>query len=277
MALVPFPDRSREQQPEGWPTRDPEPGFEELDGAGARMTFLEHLDELRKRLIVAVSAIGVGIAISFTFYQRLFDFVMRPLQRMLPPGSKLIYTEPMEAFILNLKIAALAGIVLAMPVILWQLWLFVSPGLYQREKKMAIPFIFLSTTFFVGGAAFSHYILFPWMWLFLASFQTDYVMFMPKIAPVFSLYAKMLLGMGLVFQMPAIVYFLARRGMVTPGFLWRNFKYAILVIFIVAAVITPTGDPLTQTLFASPMIGLYLISILIAWLFGRRPRREPAA
>ncbi len=276
MALVPFPDRS--QPPEGWSARDPDSGFdEELEAGGARMTFLEHLDELRKRLIVAVSAVGVGIAVSFTFYQRLFDFVMRPLQRMLPAGSKLIYTEPMEAFVLNLKIAALAGIVLAMPVILWQLWLFISPGLYQREKKMAVPFIFLSTTFFVAGAAFSHYILFPWMWLFLASFQTDYVMFMPKIAPVFSLYAKMLLGMGLVFQMPAIVYFLARMGMVTPGFLWRNFKYAILIIFIVAAVITPTGDPLTQTLFASPMIGLYLISILIAWMFGRRPRRQTAA
>jgi sec-independent protein translocase protein TatC len=279
MALVPFPgshsaERSSQSEPDPWAqsSRD-----DELEAAGARMSFLEHLDELRQRLIISVAAICVGCLVAFAFYDRIFDFIMRPLQRMLPTGSKLVYTEPMEAFLLNLKIALLAGIVLAVPVIVWQLWLFISPGLYRREKKFALPFIFLSSGFFVLGAAFSHYIVFPWMWVFFAGFSSDYVMFMPKIEPVFSLYTKMLLGMGLVFQLPAIVFFLAKMGLVTAGFLWRNFKYAILLIFIVAAVITPTGDPLTQTLFAAPMAGLYLISIFIAWMFGRRPSRRAAA
>jgi sec-independent protein translocase protein TatC len=286
MSLVPFP-RLRRTASLAQPSENAQPGSEtdstepdESEEPGARMSFLEHLDELRRRLIVSVAAIGVACLLSFAFIQQLYDFVMRPLAEMLPKGSSvgLIYTEPTEAFVLYLKIALLAGVFLASPIVLWQVWLFVAPGLYAKEKRFAIPFIVLATIGFVGGAAFSHYLLFRWTWRFLASFaQPGYLMFMPKIESVFSLYVKMLLGMGVIFQMPTIVYFLARMGVVTAGFLLRHFKYAVLLIFIVAAVITPTGDMLTQLLFAAPMLGLYLISIVIAWVCGRQRAGQESA
>lgn len=275
MALVPF--RGRGQAAEPVPEEDPwADAADDLDAAGAKMTFLEHLDELRKRLIIASSAVGVAFLISFAFVNRIFHFVMDPLYALLPKGSMLTYNEPTEAFILYLWMALLAGIIIAMPVVLWQVWLFIAPGLYAKEKKLAIPFIVLATLGFIGGAAFTHYILFPWMWRFFGSFADDKLTFLPRIEPVFSLYLKMLLGMGLVFQMPAIVYSLARMGVVTGRFLLRHFKYAVLIIFIASAVITPSGDMVTQTLFAAPMIGLYLISIVIAFIFGKkRKRRAP--
>jgi sec-independent protein translocase protein TatC len=283
MSLVPFP-RLRRPASLAQASESTQPGSEtestESEEPGARMSFLEHLDELRTRLIVSVAAVGVACLVSFAFIQQLYDFVMRPLAEMLPKGSSvgLVYTEPTEAFVLYLKIALLAGVILASPIVLWQVWLFVAPGLYSKEKRLAIPFVVLATIGFVGGAAFSHYLLFRWTWRFLASFaQPGYLMFMPKIESVFSLYVKMLLGMGVIFQMPTVVYFLARMGVVTAGFLLRHFKYAVLIIFIVAAVITPTGDMLTQTLFAAPMLGLYLISILIAWIFGRQRARPESA
>ena len=251
---------------DGWEAEEPV----EAGTSGARMSFLDHLDELRKRLVVSAAALGVCFLVSFAFISQLFEFIMRPLQEMLPAGGKLIYTEPTEAFVLYLKIALLAGAVLSAPVILWQLWLFIAPALYAKEKRFAVPFITLATVGFVSGAAFSHYILFPWMWRFLASFSTDYMMFAPKIEPVFSLYAKMMLGMGLVFQMPSVVFFLAKMGIVSARFLVKNLKFAILIIIVLAALITPTGDIVTQLIFAAPMLGLYLISIVIAWIFGKR-------
>jgi sec-independent protein translocase protein TatC len=272
MALLPF-SRSSDD-----PSSD-DSGFwgsSEGEGGGAKMTFLEHLDELRKRLVVSLAAVAVGCLIAFAFVDRIYRFVMDPLYRLLPKGSALIYTEPTEAFILWVWMAFLAGIFLAMPVILWQVWLFIAPGLYAKEKKLAIPFVVLASVGFLAGAAFTHYLLFPWMWTFFASFASEKLTFLPRIEPVFDLYVKMILGMGLVFQMPAIVYALARIGLVTARFLLKSFKYAILIIFIVAAVITPSGDMLTQTLFALPMIGLYLISIVIAWLFGKPRRKQPA-
>ncbi len=272
MALLPFPRSSDDSSGDDsgfWGNSEPE-------GGGAKMTFLEHLDELRKRLVVSIAAVGVGCVIAFTFVDRIYKFIMDPLYRLLPKGSTFVFTEPTEAFVLYVKMALLAGVVMAMPVILWQAWLFVAPGLYAREKKLALPFVILATAGFIGGAAFTHYLLFPWMWIFFASFATDKLSFLPRIEPVFALYVKMILGMGLVFQMPAIVYSLARIGLVTARFLVKSFKYAILVIFIVAAVITPSGDMLTQTLFALPMIGLYLVSILIAWIFGKPRRKQPA-
>lgn len=301
MSLVPFPGTPQPPDDDPWGDTP-----EETEGGGARMTFLEHLDELRKRLIVSVATLGVTFLIAFAFVDKLYDFVMRPLAQMLPTsstaplakidpnalklltpeqikalrsvqdmGGKLIYTQPTEAFVLWLKIAFLVGILLAAPVIIWQLWLFISPGLYRKEKKWAVPFVALGTLGFVGGAAFTHYVLFRWMWKFLSGFSVDYTLFAPRIDDVFSLYTKMLLGMGLVFQMPTLVYFLAKMRLVTARFLAKNFKFAILIIFIVAAVITPSGDMLTQTLFAAPMIGLYLISIAIAWLVA--PKRRPVA
>ena len=208
---------------------------------------------------------------------RIFEFIMRPLYEKLPKGSTLTYIEPTEAFMLYVKIGLLAGLIIGAPLIMWQLWLFIAPGLYAHEKRFALPFILLSTVCFVGGAAFSHYVVFPWTWVFLASFSTDYMMFTPRIEAVFSLYAMMLLIMGLIFEMPTVVLALARMGIVTAGFLWRQIKYAILLIFIAAAVLTPTGDPWTQSLLAAPMIGLYILSIGLAWVFGKRKDRGEEA
>ena len=265
MALIPFPGGSAARAE---PESDDDPDREEA--AGGKMSFLEHLDELRRRLVIAISAIGVGFLIAFFFIDRIFAFIMRPLQQVLPAGGKLVYTEPTEAFMLQLKVAGLAGLVIAAPVIMWQLWLFVAPGLYSKEKRFAAPFVLFSTISFVGGTAFSHYVVFPAAWKFFASFNTDYMQFMPKISEAFGLYAYMLLAFGIIFQMPTLVLALARMGVVTAGFLWRHTKYAILIIFILAAVITPSSDVVNQTLMAGPMIVLYLISILIAWMFGKR-------
>jgi sec-independent protein translocase protein TatC len=255
-----------------------EPEESDDDGAG-KMSFLEHLDELRKRLTISATSLGVGVLISFLFIDRIFDFIMLPLAKAMPKGSSLVATEPTEAFMLYMKIALLSGVVIAAPAITWQLWLFVAPGLYSKEKRFAIPFVFLASICFVSGAAFSHYFVFPWAWQFLSNFKPEYMLFMPKIEAVFSLYSMMLLAMGVIFEMPAVVFVLARMGLVTPGFLWRHLKYAILIIFIVAAVITPSGDMMTQTLMAAPMIGLYFISIAVAWAFGKKrtPKSEDAA
>jgi sec-independent protein translocase protein TatC len=244
------------------------------DDASGRMSFLEHLDELRRRLVASALSLAAGTLVAFFFIDRIFTFIMRPLYEKLPAGSKLIYTEPTEAFMLKMKIALLAGVVVAAPLIMAQLWLFIAPGLYAREKRFALPFIVMASIFFVGGAAFNHYVLFPLAWTFLASFSTDYMMFLPRIAPVFSLYAMLMVAMGVIFEMPAVILVLARMGLVTAGFLWRNIKYAILVIFIFAAVVTPTGDPMTQSLMAGPMVALYVLSIGLAWMFGKR-RRKP--
>jgi sec-independent protein translocase protein TatC len=270
MALLPLrrsPAETTTAESDPWDDSAPE-------GGGAKMTFLEHLDELRKRIIVSLTAIAVGCLVAFAFVGQMYSFVMDPLYALLPKGSTFVFTEPTEAFVLYVKIALLAGVIVAVPVILWQVWLFVAPGLYAKEKRIVIPFIVLATVGFVSGAAFTHYLLFRWMWIFFAGFANNKLQFLPRIEPVFGLYVKMVLTMGLVFQMPAVVYSLARIGIVTARFLLKSFKYAILIIFIAAAVITPSGDMLTQTLFALPMIGLYLISIAIAWIFGKR--RRPA-
>jgi sec-independent protein translocase protein TatC len=265
MALVPFPGT----QPD--PDRDIQlTDPEDLNEAGAKMSFLEHLDELRRRIIYSVYSLLVGCAVAYVFINRIFDFVMLPMYNMLPGGNKLIYTAGAEPFMLYLKIGFIAGIFFSSPLILWQVWKFVAPGLYTHEKKFAIPFVLMSTVFFVLGGLFSHFVAFPWTWKFFISFSTDYMVFMPKIDEAFSLYTKMLLGFGLIFEMPTLVFFLARMGVVTAGFLMRYFKYAVLVIFIVAAVISPGTDMMSQLIMAVPMIALYLISVLIAWIFGKK-------
>lgn len=275
MALVPFPSQAAERMPDDDldPDRD-ETDLEESD-YGGKMSFLEHLDELRKRIIHAVIAVFVGFLVACFFIQQLFDFIMKPLQGMLPPGGNLVYTDPTEAFVLYIKIAAIAGLLIASPAVMAQVWLFIAPGLYAHEKRLAIPFVLMSSVFFIGGAAFSHYVVFPMTWKFFVSFTTDYMTFMPRIEPAFALYMKMLLAFGLVFQMPTVVLFLARMGVVTARFLWRHTKYAVLIIFVIAAVVTPSGDMITQTAMAGPMILLYFLSIGLAWAFGKgKPPEE---
>lgn len=241
--------------------------------SGGAMSFLEHLDELRKRIVNSCIAVAVGVVAGFAFINKIVDFILAPTRRALPPGVKLIYTQPGEAFSLYVQIALIAGVVLAAPFIMYQVWMFVAPGLYSKERRLAYPFVFFTTLGFVLGAAFNHYVSFPFVMAFFASFNTPDLAFMPKLDDVFGLYTKMLIGMGIVFQMPTVVFFLAKMKLVTAKFLARNLKYAVLIIFIAAAVITPTGDMMTQSIFAAPMLGLYLLSIGVAWVVG--PRRGP--
>ena len=261
MALVPFPGPHTGSTARAL-TQDDE------EAPGGQMSFLEHLDELRKRIVHALLAVAGGVLVGFFFIDRISEFLLSPTRRILPPGSRMIYTRPGEAFSFDVQIALIAGVVFAAPVIAYQVWMFIAPGLYANEKKLAIPFVLLSTIGFVAGALFNHYVVFVWMMSFFASFNTPDLQFLPKLDDVFDLYTKMLLGMGLVFQMPTIIYFLAKMKLVTWKFLLRSFKYAVLIIFIAAAVITPSGDMVTQTIFAAPMIGLYLVGILIAWIVG---------
>jgi len=259
LALVPFPSAGSTAQ--AFPP-------DEDEALGGQMSFLEHLDELRKRIVHSLLAIAGGILIAFFFIDRISKFLLEPTQRVLPAGSKMIYTQPGEAFSFNVQIALIAGVILATPVIAYEVWMFIAPGLYANEKRLAIPFVLLSTIGFVAGALFNHYVVFVWMMSFFASFNTPDLQFLPRLDDVFDLYTKMLLGMGIVFQMPTLIYFLAKMKLVTWRFLLRSFKYAILIIFIAAAVITPSGDMVTQTIFAAPMIGLYILGIIIAWIVG---------
>ena len=272
MALVPFPGSKLGTSLYDSPDDDPDLELEE--GADGKMSFLEHLDELRKRLMWAIGALFGGFLIALFFIDRIFGFIMRPLAATLPEGRKMIYTEPTEAFLLQLKVAALAGVVISAPAVMWQLWLFIAPGLYRREKRLALPFIVSTSLLFVAGAAFNHYVVFPIAFTFLGSFTKDYMEFMPRITPVFSLYSQLLLAFGIIFQMPVLVFTLARLGLVTAGFLWKNTKYAVLIIFVISAVITPTSDVVTQTLMAAPMLVLYVVSIGIAWVFGKKQLQE---
>lgn len=268
MALVPVPGA-----PIGR-VDDPHIELTDVDALedGARMSFLEHLDELRKRLIRAVIAIVIGCVVAFVFLDRVFDFVTLPMRQMLPDGGELVMTAPTEYFMLYLKVGVLVGLFVALPAVMLQLWLFIAPGLYSHEKKFAIPFVALSSLFFLAGAAFSHFIAFPWTWKFFMDFMPDYVQPMIKLGEAFSLYVKMLLGFAVIFQMPTVVLFLARMGMVTAGFLVRHTKYAILVIFILGAVLSPGGDVVSQALMAGPMIALYALSIVIAWVVAPRKK-----
>jgi sec-independent protein translocase protein TatC len=283
VALVPFPSQSSSPAKQDDPLDDRKltstSPFESEDleepGEG-RMTFLEHLDELRRRIAHAVAALLVGFVIAFAFIDRVFAFVYQRLTTDVP-GGKLIFTEPSEAFFLWIKIAALTGVLIASPYIMWQVWLFIAPGLYAKEKRLAIPFVISSTALFITGAAFSHYFVFPAAWTFFASFSNDYLEFLPRIEPVFSLYVKLMLGLGLVFQMPVLMFVLARLGLVTARFLLRNFKYAVLLIFIAAAIITPDGNPVSQVLVGAPMVVLYLIGVAVAWLFGKKESRDSEA
>ena len=234
------------------------------------MSFLDHLDELRRRIIYAAISLGVGFVIAFVFIQQIFDFIMRPLQQMLPAGATLVYTDPTEAFMLYIKIALIGGLMIASPAVMAQVWLFIAPGLYAHEKKWAIPFIVMSSVFFIAGAAFSHYVVFPLTWRFFASFTTDILTFMPRIEPAFSIYLRMLLAFGVVFQMPTVVLFLARMGMLTARFMLRNFKYAVLLIVIVSAVVTPDGGGVSLVAMSGPLVVLYIFSIGLAWLFGKK-------
>jgi sec-independent protein translocase protein TatC len=233
----------------------------------SRMSFLEHLEELRKRLVYSLYALLVGCAISFFFATKLTTYLQKYLTAM---GGKLIYTDFTGGFMFYFKVGALAGIILAAPAIFWQFWMFVAPGLYQKEKRIAIPFVLSASTLFGSGVAFCHFVALPSMLKFFNQFENEYIRQMVNADDAFSFYVLMVLAFGIVFQMPILVYFLARFGIVTARWMWKNFRYAVLVIFIIAAIATPSADPVNQTIFAAPMIVLYLISIVVAWAFQKK-------
>jgi sec-independent protein translocase protein TatC len=262
MALVPFANKRHQAR---------EPVF---DGLLGDFSVLERLDDFRRRLIRCAIAVGLGIALGFVFIPQIVDFMLAPTRRVLPSTARLIYTQPGEAFSLYIQIALIVGITAAMPYIMFQLWRLVGPIVPPAGRRFAFPFAFFTTLGFGVGASFTHFIAFPYVMAFFGSFNAPDLVFMPRLADVFDLYTKMLLGMGIVFQMPTVVFFLAKAGLVTAGLLWRSFSYAFLLIFVAAAIITPTGDMVTQAIFAAPMLALYLLSIAIAWIFGRA-RVEP--
>jgi sec-independent protein translocase protein TatC len=243
--------------------------FEAAESELPKMSFLEHLDELRKRLLYSFIALFISFLVCWSFAPQIFDWLEQPVKQFLPPGEKLAYTRLTAPFFLYMKVAFFAGIFLASPIILWQVWAFVAPGLYSRERRYAAPFIVFATLFFVAGGYFGYEVVFPMACKFFldtgAHFET-----MITIDEYFSLANKMILGMGLVFETPILIFFLSRIGLVTPAFLVQKFKYAVVIIFIIAAVMTPTPDMVTQAALALPMILLYLLGIGISYLFGKK-------
>jgi sec-independent protein translocase protein TatC len=263
----PEPPSAREDEDSLIELTDPD----EIELEGGRMSFLEHLDELRKRLIACLIALAIGCVLSFIVLDTyIVPFIMVPMERMLPQGGTLITTEATEFFMLWLKMGFFGGLLIAMPVMLYQVWLFVAPGLYSHEKRFAIPFVVTASIFFFGGAAFSHYVAFPVTWGFFIQFNPSFVQFLPKIGSAFALYVKMALACGAVFQMPVLVFALARMGVVSARFMLRNFKYATLIIAVAGAVLSPGGDIASQMILAGPMLVLYVISIGVAWVFQKR-------
>ena len=238
-----------------------------------KLPFTSHLEELRKRLIVSFIAVGVGFVVSFGFKERLFKILVYPLINVMKPGETLIYTGLPEAFFTYLKVSFLTGLILASPILLYEFWMFVAPGLYKNERRMMAPIVLLSTLFFVGGSLFGYFFVFPWGFKFFLGFATDTIRPLPSMKEYFGFSAKLLLAFGVVFELPLVLTFLARLGIVSVGFLKKNRKYAILLIFTGAAILTPP-DVITQVLMAVPLMALYEISIIGARLFGKKKAKE---
>ncbi len=234
-----------------------------------KQPFTNHLEELRKRLITCFYAVGIGFAACYAFKEKLFYVLVAPLQKAMKSGDTLIYTHLPEAFFTFLKTALISGILLASPVLLYQFWMFVAPGLYDREKKLLIPVLFLSTLFFTGGALFGYFIVFPWGFKFFLSFATETIRPMPSMKEYLGFASKLLLAFGIVFELPLVITFMARLGIVSVDFLKKYRKYAVLIFFIGAAMLTPP-DVVTQIMMALPLMLLYEISIIGARIFGKK-------
>jgi len=238
-----------------------------------KQTFIEHLEELRQRLIRSLIAVGIAFIICYIFSKQIFAFLMVPLKKTLPPDATMIFTSLPEAFITYLKVAFLAGLFLASPYVLYQVWLFVAPALYSHEKRYVVPFLIFSTLFFVGGAAFGYFVVFPFGFRFFIGFATDFIRPAPKIKEYLSFCSTLLLAFGLVFELPVFIFFLSKLGVVDAKMLARSRKYAILIIFTVAALFTPP-DVMTQLMMALPLLALYELSIWVAKVFGRRKEAD---
>jgi sec-independent protein translocase protein TatC len=240
------------------------------------MSFIGHLEELRKRIIVCLVAVCITFSVSYFFKERLFKILMQPLMGATNPAPSLIFTSLTEAFFCYIKTAFVAGLLFAVPVIMYEMWLFVAPGLYDKEKRLLLPFVLLSSFFFIGGALFGYFICLPYAFKYLMGFTTDYVKAMPSMKEYLSLASILLFAFGCTFELPLVLTLLAKARLVTAAFLSRHRKYAVLLIFIAAAIITPTPDPVNQCLLAVPLVILYEVGIIGARIFGKKEIKQSA-
>ncbi len=240
-----------------------------------KIPFTAHLEELRKRLIRCFIAVGIGFVISYGFKEKIFHILTQPLIAAMQTDSKMIFTGLPEAFFTYLKTSFLSGLLAASPYIIFEFWMFVSPGLYKKERLVLIPIVILSSFFFLGGALFGYFVVFPFGFKFFLGFANESIQALPSMREYLSFASKLLLAFGLVFELPLVITGMARLGIVTVPFLKKNRKYALLLFFAGAAILTPP-DVVTQILMAVPLMLLYEISILGAWLFGKNsPRNKP--
>jgi sec-independent protein translocase protein TatC len=259
-------------QPKQLPEWRAEPSSEDLP----RMSLLDHLEELRRRIFYSLVAFVVALFTCWFFVDTIFDILERPIRQYLPEGKKLAIFGVPDAFMLYFKVAALAALVVCTPFLLYQLWCFVAPGLYLKERRWAALFVVAGTFFFLCGALFAYYIASPFAIEFLLGLGQR---FEPVISVDRYLGFEMLIivGAGLMFELPLVIFALAQMGVVTPGFLMRNFRWAVLIIFVMAAIVTPTPDVVNLCIFALPTILLYLLGVGAAWLVGLRKRKREAA
>lgn len=232
-----------------------------------------HLAELRKRLVISVIAIVIGFFVCFFFYEPILEWMMIPAKEALPANSQMVAVEIQETFFTALKVAFFAGFILVLPIIFWQLWLFLAPGLYENEKKLVIPFVFFATLMFLIGASFAYYIVVPIGFSFLINFGSAVVTVLPSIGMYVGFFTKLLIGFGISFEMPVITFFLAKIGVVDDRMLKDFFRYAIVFIFILSAILTPP-DVVSQLLMAGPLTILYGVSIYIAKVFNPAPKDD---
>jgi len=240
------------------------------------MSFLEHLDELRSRLFRIAIVFVVALAGCWLASDRILAFLMEPIREHLLGGGEIIFIALTEPFMVYMKASAVAALFVSAPYVLWQFWGFVAPGLYKTERRAGAVFIVAGTAFFVAGGAFGYYVALPvtarWLLTLGSQFKAQLT-----LQSAFDFESRMLLGAGLVFEMPIVILVLSRFGIVTPAFLMRHFRMAVMVIAIAAAVITPSGDAMTMTVFALPMIALYLLGVGFAWLAAKPPAGKPAS
>jgi len=259
-------------QPSPGPETTPEPEGE------VRASFFDHLTELRTRLVRAILGVCVGIGVVAWFSDYIFRFVMRPVINSLPEKERTLnYTSYLEPFLVYLKVALYGGLFLAAPWVLYQIWLFVAPGLYKRERKVVVPFILVGTALFYSGVVFTYFLVMPFAFPALAAIAGPDMRPLLTMKEQLTLVLAMMLGFGIVFEVPVIIAFLAMVGLVTPQFLSKYRRHAIVINVIVAAIITPTGDPFNLALMAVPMILFYEVGILAARLVGKKKAPEAAA
>lgn len=251
-----------------------------MEAAGGQMTFFEHLAELRKRIINSLYAIGIGAFVGVYLSQRFINFIIQPMKQALAAAGleqKLVYTHPAGLLNMVITLGVYLGIVLASPVVLYQLWLFVAPALYKHERSAITGFLFSTVFLFLAGIAFGYFVTLPYVLKFLVGFNKGSIVPMISINEYFDLILMILLGLGLVFELPILIFFLSLFGIVTPKFLWQNFRYAIAIIAVIAAIITPTPDAQTMLIFMMPMVALYFVGIAVSAAVVRKKKKALAA